>query len=202
MGIIDGLSRKIEYNKAICNEICDKADVFINSADRVLSGNENFLDTDFINLVKADQEDILSRIKEIPFAFRVSNPKVTSRKKVIEQFMVNLDERIAAHNDVVATSLISKARGLIGDVEGRTLDDQQMKCIVKPMANHLVIAGAGTGKTTTIVGKIKYLLKSGECKPEDILVLSFTNASAIEMRERINKETGAKIEASTFHRLV
>ena len=78
---------------------------------------------------------------------------------------------------------------------------QQMTCIVKEAHNHLIIAGAGTGKTTTVVGKIKYLLKSGKYKPEDILVLSFTNASASEMSERITKETGCNIFASTFHKL-
>ena len=201
MGIIDGLSQKIEYNKAICNEVCDKADAFTNSTEQALSGNAEFLDIDFIDSLNANREDILAQIKAIPFVVRVANPKLAAKKKEIEQLFENLDEKISAHNDVVATNCIDKARELIGDVEGRTLDDQQMKCIVKPMANHLVIAGAGTGKTTTIVGKIKYLLKSETCKPEDILVLSFTNASASEMSERINKETGAKIAASTFHKL-
>ena len=42
---------------------------------------------------------------------------------------------------------------------------------------------------------------SGKYAPEDILVLSFTNASATEMCERIHKETGYPIEASTFHKL-
>ena len=51
------------------------------------------------------------------------------------------------------------AYALIGNVEGRKLDKQQMTCIVKDAHNHLVIAGAGTGKTTTVVGKIKFLLK-------------------------------------------
>ena len=84
---------------------------------------------------------------------------------------------------------VQAAYALIGDVEGRKLDQQQMTCIVKEAHNHLVIAGAGTGKTTTVVGKIKYLLKTGKCLPQDILVLSFTNVSASEMNERISTET-------------
>ena len=112
-----------------------------------------------------------------------------------------LPERIRIHNASVVKTKIQNAYSLIGEVERRKLDEQQMACIVKDTHNHLVIAGAGTGKTTTVVGKIKYLLKSKKCKPEEILVLSFTNASASEMSERINKETGCQIEASTFHKL-
>ncbi len=112
-----------------------------------------------------------------------------------------LPERIRIHNESVVKTKIQNAYNLIGEVEGRKLDEQQMACIVKDTHNQLVIAGAGTGKTTTVVGKIKYLLKAKKCKPEEILVLSFTNASASEMSERINQETGCQIEASTFHKL-
>ncbi len=112
-----------------------------------------------------------------------------------------LKQKINDHNDRAANARVQTAYTLIGDVEGRKLDKQQMTCIVKEFHNHLVIAGAGTGKTTTVVGKIKYLLKSEKCKPEDILVLSFTNASAAEMSQRIHQETGCNIEASTFHKL-
>lgn len=112
-----------------------------------------------------------------------------------------LSQQIADHNVRVAENRIQNAYRLIGEVEGRLLDRQQIICIVKEAHNHLVIAGAGTGKTTTIVGKIKYLLKTGKYKPQDILVLSFTNASASEMRKRIHAETSCNIEASTFHKL-
>ena len=113
----------------------------------------------------------------------------------------NIQYRVLQHNAAVAKKRVDAAYALIGDVEGRRLDEQQLNCIVKRAHNHLVIAGAGTGKTTTVVGKIKYLLKSNQCRPEDILVLSFTNASASEMSERICLETGFSIQASTFHKL-
>lgn len=105
-----------------------------------------------------------------------------------------LPEQINRHNADVYQKVIGK-------VEDRNLDKQQLSCIVKPAHNHLVLAGAGTGKTTTVVGKVKYLLRSGAYRPEDILVLSFTNASATEMDQRIQAETGVHIEASTFHKL-
>lgn len=192
---------KIEKGRASYDDICEKADALIGNSEQLLAKNTEFLDDSFVEEVRTSFEALVAQIKDLPFVVRISNFRFASRKKAYKKLIDNIDARVTMHNDKVAANLVGSARELIGEVEGRTLDDQQMKCIVKPMANHLVIAGAGTGKTTTIVGKIKYLLMSGACKPEDILVLSFTNASASEMSERINKETGAKIAASTFHKL-
>lgn len=89
---------------------------------------------------------------------------------------------------------------LCGKVEGRKLDNAQIKAIINENENNLVIAGAGTGKTTTIVGKIKYLVNNG-VDSSNILVLSFTNKSASEMKERIEKEIGKRVDAYTFHKL-
>jgi DNA helicase-4 len=63
----------------------------------------------------------------------------------------------------------------INPVEGRNLDKQQLTAIAYNVRSRLVIAGAGTGKTTTIVGFVKELLSSSAAKPEEILLLSFTN---------------------------
>lgn len=90
---------------------------------------------------------------------------------------------------------------LFENIEGKALDDQQQECIIKDEVNNLVIAGAGSGKTTTIVGKVKYLLERYSYDPEKILVLSFTNVSAKEMSARIKKETCKDIDVMTFHKL-
>ena len=64
-----------------------------------------------------------------------------------------------------------------------------------------MLAGAGTGKTLTMLAYVKHLLLSGKAKPNEILVLSFTNDSASEINERIKDETNEKIDAQTFHKL-
>jgi DNA helicase-2/ATP-dependent DNA helicase PcrA len=68
------------------------------------------------------------------------------------------------------------------------------------MGHNLIIASAGTGKTSTIVGRIAYLLQEG-IRPEEILLLTFTNKAANEMKERITSyfKEASKIEAGTFH---
>ena len=73
-------------------------------------------------------------------------------------------------------------------VENHPLDREQRKSIYDPARFSLVVAGAGSGKTTTILGKILYLLQSGFASPPEILVLSFTHDSATELRERFLRE--------------
>ena len=73
-------------------------------------------------------------------------------------------------------------------VENHPLDMEQRKSIYDPARFNLVVSGAGSGKTTTILGKILYLLQSGFASPPEILVLSFTHDSATELRERFLRE--------------
>ena len=73
--------------------------------------------------------------------------------------------------------------------------------IALDLHTRLVLAGAGSGKTTTIVGFIKYLIASGKAAPEDILAISFTNATVDELKKRILNETRQRVETTTFHRL-
>ena len=105
------------------------------------------------------------------------------------------------NNIIVSENEIKEFNNLCGKIEGNYLDNEQISSILSKNDNTLIIAGAGSGKTTTIIGKIKYLIKTNQCKPEDILLLSFTNASANEMKLRVKKETNMEINTYTFHKL-
>lgn len=82
-------------------------------------------------------------------------------------------------------------------VEGKSLDLQQRTAIVTDEDNNLVIAGAGTGKTTTILGKVNYVLDRYSVDPGEILLISFTRKSAEDLKRRMKAET---IEVKTFHK--
>ena len=82
------------------------------------------------------------------------------------------------------------------------LNEEQYAAAVSTCSQNLIIASAGTGKTSTIVGRIAYLLNQG-IKPQEILLLTFTNKAAAEMIQRVGdffgKEIASKIDAGTFH---
>ncbi|GAA9628286.1 ATP-dependent helicase [Helicobacter pylori] len=85
-------------------------------------------------------------------------------------------------------------------LETLQLNPEQLKAVKALKGYNLVIASAGTGKTSTIVGRILYLLDNG-IKPEEILLLTFTNKASNEMIARVAKysKSSSKIEAGTFH---
>jgi DNA helicase-4 len=195
---------KIRKRNILCNELIGEIDTAIFEIDCFFENKFEYVDAEQGNLL-FDKWSYLKE-KSTPFSIKpllkaLSFKQLTSSITVFLQKVNSIPLMIANHNNTVAYTQIENAYNLIGNIEGQKLDDQQMLCVIKKAHNHLVIAGAGTGKTTTIVGKIKYLLKSNLCNSREILVLSFTNTSATEMRERIHKETGEEIEASTFHKL-
>lgn len=75
-------------------------------------------------------------------------------------------------------------------------DKYQLKAI-KDNSNILLIAGAGAGKTFTIVQKIKYLIENNYVNPKEILVLSFTNKSVNDLKKKIT----SNVNITTFHKL-
>jgi DNA helicase-4 len=79
------------------------------------------------------------------------------------------------------------------------LTKEQEEAIITDEVNNLVVAGAGTGKTSTIVGKAGYLIRKGLAKPEEILLLSFNRAVSLELQERIESRLKTNLQVNTYH---
>lgn len=80
------------------------------------------------------------------------------------------------------------------------LNDQQAEAVTYPLAPVMVMAGAGTGKTTILTKRIAFLIYKYNLKPYEILAITFTNKAAEEMNSRIRQEIGQPLEwIGTFH---
>ena len=86
---------------------------------------------------------------------------------------------------------------LFDDLDGKSLDSQQREAIVVDEDAVKVIAGAGSGKTFTIQGKVKYLTEKRDVDPSEILAISFSSASVDDLKERIAEP----IDIKTFHKV-
>ena len=85
-----------------------------------------------------------------------------------------------------------------------SLNKEQYEAVTYATGPSIILAGAGSGKTRVLTYKAMYLLDKMRIAPENILMLTFTNKAAHEMKERIQTEIApnlapAKITATTFH---
>lgn len=119
----------------------------------------------------------------------------------ITDYYNRFQEVISEHNQAYVANELQRCDTLLSDIDGKSLDAQQRQAVVTDADRNLVLAGAGSGKTLTIAGKVKYLCQEKSIKPEDILLIAFTRKSAGEMTERISKKLGLPVQATTFHKL-
>src|SRR4051812_46325903 len=84
------------------------------------------------------------------------------------------------------------------------LNPEQREAVLHIRGPLLILAGAGSGKTRVITSRIAYLVAEGHAQPDEVLVVTFTNKAAGEMRARVESLLGAdcsRMWVSTFHSL-
>jgi superfamily I DNA/RNA helicase len=82
------------------------------------------------------------------------------------------------------------------------LNPEQTKAALHNHGPLLILAGAGSGKTTVLVARTGRLIEEGVAKPKNICVLTFTNKAARELKKRVTDKLGkkaSKVQAGTFH---
>lgn len=105
---------------------------------------------------------------------------------------------IENHNEKFIASHLEDS--VFDNINGKSLDIEQRRAVLCDSKSNLTIAGAGSGKTLTICGKVKYLLATGLAKKDEILLLSYSRNSADDLEKKVNMVTkGLTVE--TFHAL-
>lgn len=90
---------------------------------------------------------------------------------------------------------------LLDNINGYPLDEYQSRVVLSEETSTLVVAGAGSGKSLTIIGKIIYLVKIKKVDPNDILCISFTNDATKNLKKNIAKNGNLQLDIYTFHKL-
>ena len=111
------------------------------------------------------------------------------------------DPRSARANAIVTfvTAELERWKSFFDTIESRPLTPEQRLSVVVDEDAVLVLAGAGSGKTSVITAKAAYLVKAGIRQPDEILLLAFAKNAAEEMSERVEARSGVPIVARTFH---
>lgn len=126
------------------------------------------------------------------------------RQRLLDNVCAFKDEpekfRNAAIQRFVDTEL-DDMKAFFDAIESNPLTPEQRLAVVTDEDATLVLAGAGSGKTSVIVAKAAYLIERGIRQPEDILLMAFGKDAAAEMASRIQERAGAEVAALTFHGL-
>lgn len=149
---------------------------------------------DFVNHYKLHFQEAYSLVKKLE-AFNIT-PSETIFKFISDFGAIN--RLVKQHNEGIITFLLDTHKEFFDHCLKYPLDKQQRRSIVSEEENCLVVSSAGSGKTSSIVGKVKYLTEIKKINPQNILLISYTNKAAAELTERMGI---AGLRGYTFHKL-
>lgn len=114
----------------------------------------------------------------------------------------NGEEQLKKRNDAWTARMLQQHADFFATVETSPLNPAQARAVVNGEDSLLVLAGAGSGKTSVLVARAGWLLRQRQAQPQQILLLAFGRQAAEEMNERIQSRLkNDEIEARTFHAL-
>lgn len=129
-------------------------------------------------------------------------PEILTALQAIQPMLNHGYAYIEQWNEAYVQQQLTKFQTFFDQVESNPLTDKQRRACVIDERHNLVLAGAGTGKTSTMIGRAGYLLQSGIARPQEILMLAFARKAAGEMEERIQAKLGVnELTVKTFHSL-
>lgn len=156
-----------------------------------------YVDAILCEELKSSMLDVYNRVCDVERRSRVlmsHNPSIAKFKDDFE----NLHSIVDTHNNRFKDDKLREHKAFFDTVLAYPLDDQQRRSIVSEEQNCLVVSSAGSGKTSSIVGKVEYLIQKKHISPERILLISYTHKAAAELTERMPYPG---LRGYTFHKL-
>lgn len=176
--------------------------------DELLSSDKYIAKSDYLKKIES-AKDIVNYFEQLKKDDLLTNfckkNKISSDKiySAVEKYS-DIKKLVTEHNKEFISRKLKSEKVYLDTVlkecdPNILLDEDQRRVVLTDEDYCLVIAGAGAGKTTTVAAKVKYLVEKQDIKPDEILVVSFTNKAVGELREKINKQLQINCPIATFH---
>lgn len=128
----------------------------------------------------------------------LTHNKVKSFIPEVIKFFTNYEIWIKNKNITFVKNEMINEKSFFDTVESKPLTKKQQEAVLVNENNNLILAGAGSGKTSVIVAKVSYLIKKNILHPNEILILAFNTNAQQELQERFEKKN-INVEIRTFH---
>lgn len=148
---------------------------------------------DFVNYFKPYYQEAYSLMNKLKMVHITPEVNIS---RFINDFNT-IDKLVKEHNENAINLLLDTHKDFFDHCLKYPLDNQQRRSIISEEDNCLVVSSAGSGKTSSIVGKVKYLTEVKGIMPEKILLISYTNKAAAELTDRMTNG----LKGYTFHKL-
>jgi DNA helicase-4 len=143
-------------------------------------------------------------VRDDPFWKAFSTQAQRHQAGEIGRFVVDSESLVVSANEALVAAELDLHAGLFDGIESKPLTSAQRRACVVCEDRNLVLAGAGTGKTSTMIGRAGYLMATGHARADQILMLAYAKKAAGEMQERQDARLGkwcpeGTPKVSTFH---
>ncbi|MCD9547587.1 DNA helicase IV [Photobacterium carnosum] len=186
----DWAQSRVDKLDAMLPEMLQRIELFSNKSG-YLRSSEHYELHQFLNdgLTNSDLTPELAATFR-PRSFEKISPWLGEHKAWVEE-----------HNQQWLTQQTQKWGSWFDSFEKSPLNESQRLATLINQDYNLVLAGAGTGKTSVLIARAGYLIASQAAVPEDILMLSFGRKAADEMVNRLKEKVSDRVKVATFHSL-
>lgn len=159
----------------------------------VLSSKEQYITSTEEKNLEEVLDNFIIDIKRFPLY------QIIFRQSI--KYSRNFNKIVEFNNNRYINAELDYNKNLFDNVCGYPLDMNQRKAIVIDDNKNLIIAGAGSGKSLTMIGKIHYLIATKNIRESEILCISFTNEATKSLKNKLKVSYGYEIDVLTFHKL-
>ena len=163
----------------------------------IVPPQEQYFQTKLFNTLV---ESVKKEMGDFHFLAKKPDKKYEPVLQTIKELLSGISKLQIDHNNKFVVSEVEKYKQFFDTIEKNPLTQKQREAVVVNERANLVIAGAGSGKTSVMVVRVGYAMQKYGLSPEEILVVAFGNDAAKELKGRIEERLNLKdIDVSTFH---
>lgn len=166
----------------------------MNEFNNLFNGNE-YISIKDIEQIKLQYLSLYTKLKRNILTI------FSKQKRTFIRNYLNIYSLVEHNNNIYVNNCKLKYQDILNNIKGYPLDNEQINCVVNKEEAALVIAGAGSGKSLTMIGKIRYLIETQYVEKNEILCISFTRESSNKLKKDLKNIYDYNVEVCTFHKL-